>query len=69
MSETDVRATIGRALLRYQQSEDISQKELANRLGISTAQLRRYVNQQANMSLKVLYKISELTDLHFFSQT
>ena len=69
MSETDVRATIGRALLRYQQSEDISQKELAHRLGISTAQLRRYVNQQANMSLKVLYKISELTDLHFFSQT
>lgn len=58
------RQKVALALLKYQQREHISQKQLADRLHISVAQLRRYVNKNANMSVSVLCRICELTGLH-----
>lgn len=61
--EEKTRMNVSLALLKYQQREHITQKQLAARLKISDSQLRRYINRNSNMSMSVLCRICELTGL------
>lgn len=64
--EEELRTTIAKALLKYQQAEDLTHSELARRLKISRSQLGRYLNKNANMSVSVLCRIYELTKFKLF---
>lgn len=61
--EEETRKKVSLTLLKYQQQHDLTQQQLAERLGISASQLRRYINQNANMSMSALCRICEITGL------
>lgn len=61
--EHKTREMLAIELLKYQQREHIALKELSQRLQVSPSQLRRYINQRANMSMSVFCRISQLVGL------
>ncbi len=61
--EHKTREMLAVELLKYQQREHIALKELSQRLQVSPSQLRRYINQRANMSMSVFCRISQLVGL------
>lgn len=61
--EEKTRMDVSLTLLKYQQHEHITMKQLAVRLKISRSQLSRYINKNSNMSMSVLCRICELTGL------
>lgn len=61
--EHKTREMLAVELLKYQQREHIALKELSQRLQVSPSQLRRYINQRANMSMSVFCRICQLVGL------
>lgn len=55
--------TVGRCLLRYRlQKAEMSQQELADRLGVKKQQVNSYVMGERKMSLTTAKNISEIID-------
>ncbi|WP_156290740.1 helix-turn-helix transcriptional regulator [Oceanobacillus salinisoli] len=50
---------VGRCLLRYRLKEaGMTQRELAEKLGVSEPQINKYVNNRQGMSYQVAYNIA-----------
>lgn len=56
---------IGRCLLRSCLEErNMTQQELANRLGVTVQQINKYVLNRQKMSLETAYSIARILDCH-----